>query len=286
MNQVSPTTVAKYDPLRDHLAGSRVAAEELLMTFEEIEGLVGPLPASARAHRAWWANDSKVQAQAWRAAGWRVRSVDQRAGRVVFARGPRGGAYRAARIAARGGDGKPELSSPRTLPVDADQGMSEEAAQSLLVAFLSRQGWRIERTANTATREHGVDVMASQGNRHLAVEVKGYPGRRYADAARAHKVKASTPSTQARHWYAQVLLATMLNRAKYPDHELAIALPSRPTYQSLVSRTWGSLARLDIAVLLVADDGDVVTFDPLRPDRIPTASGSGTEGRHQDSRRR
>ncbi|MGY0236003.1 DUF7662 domain-containing protein [Longispora urticae] len=252
--------MAKYDPLRDHLAGSRVAADELLMTFAEIEKLVGRLPPSAWQHPAWWANDSKVEAQAWRAAGWHVRSVDQRAGRVVFARGTRGGTYREARTA-----GRPQtLRSPATRLVTADQGVSEEVTQNRLVAFLRRQGWLIERTANPATREHGVDVVARQDGRRLAVEVKGYPGRRYADAARADKVKASTPSTQARHWYAEVLLSTMLNRAKHPDHELAIALPHRPTYVSLVSRTWGSLASLDVAVLLVADDGDVLTFDPLR----------------------
>ena len=62
--------MGKYDLLRDYLAGRRDGRLELTMTFGEVEDLVGPLPTSARVHRASWANDSKVDAQAWRAAGW------------------------------------------------------------------------------------------------------------------------------------------------------------------------------------------------------------------------
>jgi hypothetical protein len=81
--------VGKYDALRDYLASK--AGDEVRMTFSEVEELVGRLPNSARMHRAWWANDSKVEALAWRAAGWRVDSVNQLAELVVFARGAAGG---------------------------------------------------------------------------------------------------------------------------------------------------------------------------------------------------
>ena len=64
------------------------------MTFAEVEQLVGPLPDSARNHRAWWGNDSKVEALACRAAGWHVESVNQSSGQVVFARGATGGTSR------------------------------------------------------------------------------------------------------------------------------------------------------------------------------------------------
>jgi serine/threonine protein kinase len=77
--------MGKYDPLRDYLA-ARIGSE-VRMAFGDIEKLVGKLPASARKHRAWWANDSKVEAKAWRAAGWRVQSVHQTAEVVVFVRG-------------------------------------------------------------------------------------------------------------------------------------------------------------------------------------------------------
>jgi len=82
--------MGKYDPLRDYLA-NRAGGEEP-MTFGQVERLVGPLPDSAREHRAWWGNDSyRSQSIAWQAAGWHVASVDQASGQVVFARGVRGG---------------------------------------------------------------------------------------------------------------------------------------------------------------------------------------------------
>lgn len=82
--------MGKYEPLRDYLAG--LAGDEEPMTFTQLEQLVGPLPDSAREHRAWWGNDDyKSQSQAWRAAGWHVASVNQSFGEVVFARGVHGG---------------------------------------------------------------------------------------------------------------------------------------------------------------------------------------------------
>jgi hypothetical protein len=76
--------MGKYDPLREYLAGR--SGHEFRMTFGDIERLVGDLPSSARDYRAWWANDSKVEAQAWRAAGWHVQSVNLAGETVIFVR--------------------------------------------------------------------------------------------------------------------------------------------------------------------------------------------------------
>lgn len=84
----------KYDPLRDYLAARPEDVRELTMGFDQVEQLVGRLPRSARIRRAWWGNtvDARVEAQAWRAAGWHVQSVDLAAEVVVFARGVTGAA--------------------------------------------------------------------------------------------------------------------------------------------------------------------------------------------------
>jgi hypothetical protein len=77
--------VAKYDPLFDYLC--RAGTGPVEMTFAEIADLVGPLPASAATHQAWWANESEsghVQARAWLNAGREVERVDQSTGRVWF----------------------------------------------------------------------------------------------------------------------------------------------------------------------------------------------------------
>src|SRR5579875_1376420 len=79
--------MGKYDPLGDYLAGLADDKVRESMTFGQIAQLVGPLPASARMHRAWWGNnDSNVEARAWLSAGWRVESLNQDAETVVFAR--------------------------------------------------------------------------------------------------------------------------------------------------------------------------------------------------------
>jgi len=61
----------------------------LRMTFDEVEKEAGfKLPASARLHQAWWANDRArhVQAKAWLDAGYESEQVDMKAGRLVFRR--------------------------------------------------------------------------------------------------------------------------------------------------------------------------------------------------------
>ena len=80
--------MAKYDPLRDHLAAATTSRVEL--SFQRLEGILGAtLPASARDHRAWWSNEVRgqhVQARAWLDVGFVVGSVDPMRGRVVFER--------------------------------------------------------------------------------------------------------------------------------------------------------------------------------------------------------
>ncbi len=74
--------MGKYDPLRQRLAHSRGRME---LTFDEIDSLVGALPASARSYREWWANSrSNPQARAWLELGREVEHVNLNAGRVRF----------------------------------------------------------------------------------------------------------------------------------------------------------------------------------------------------------
>ncbi len=82
-------TLGKYEPLHDHLAKCG-AGDQVRLSFGEIEELVGSLPPGARRLRQWWTNDSRIQAQAWRAAGWRVLLVDMGAEQVLFERYPGG----------------------------------------------------------------------------------------------------------------------------------------------------------------------------------------------------
>lgn len=134
---------------------------------------------------------------------------------------------------------------------------TEANVQAALVATLVRDGWRIHSVANTATKEHGVDVVASKDQQTFGVEVKGFPSVRYADPARACEAKRTSPSTQAVHWFSQAILAAMRLRIRQPDWRSVIALPDFPRYRALHAETKGSLAAAEIELWWVSQAGDV-----------------------------
>src|SRR5262245_1081363 len=79
----------KYDPLRRYLR--QQTRNRVPMTFRELESIIGgPLPASARRHRPWWANDATghVHAHAWLEAGYRTEQVDMEGEKLVFVQAP------------------------------------------------------------------------------------------------------------------------------------------------------------------------------------------------------
>jgi hypothetical protein len=78
----------KYDPLRIHLL--QQTQGRVPMTFRQVESVIGrALPASARRHRPWWANDATghAHARAWLEAGYRTEHVDMQGEKLVFVRG-------------------------------------------------------------------------------------------------------------------------------------------------------------------------------------------------------
>ena len=123
---------------------------------------------------------------------------------------------------------------------------TEANVQASLVTALAGDGWRILSVANTATREHGIDVVAFRDGQTAGIEVKGFPSRTYADAARAAETKRSSPSTQATHWYSQAVLAAMRLRGKEPTWRSVIVLPDFPRYRELHAQTVSSLSAAQI----------------------------------------
>jgi Holliday junction resolvase-like predicted endonuclease len=246
--------VAKYDPLRDHLA-ALTGRGQVRMTFAEVERLVGALPASARQHQAWWSNNSKVEATAWRSAGWHVAGFNLTEEWVVFEPGGVGGSRGARQLAVRTQASIPGVAKAAGPAVER----READVQADVVRHLTDSGWTIVRQADTATKERGIDIVATLGDRTVAVEVKGYPGRGYADPARAGETKPTSPSTQARHWYAQAVLTALLTRDEHPQWDAVIAVPEAETYASLGARTEQNLATVGIELWRVLADGTVVS---------------------------
>jgi hypothetical protein len=77
---------SKYDPLYHHLVNSTETVVSL--SFAEIERILGfALPASARRHQAWWANEREgthSHARSWLEASYRTQGVDLNAQTVRF----------------------------------------------------------------------------------------------------------------------------------------------------------------------------------------------------------
>lgn len=103
---------------------------------------------------------------------------------------------------------------------------TEANVQASLVTALAADGSQILSGANTATNEHGIDVIAARDEQTAGIEVKGCPSRDHADPKRAGEVKRSSPSNQAGDWYAQAVFAAMRLRGKEPTWRSVIVLPT------------------------------------------------------------
>jgi hypothetical protein len=112
----------------------------------------------------------------------------------------------------------------------------EGNVQRAVVGHLVDEGWTIESETDTASRARGIDIVATNNQRRLAVEVKGFPATTYARGPKAGQTKPTPPTLQARHWLAEALLTTLLTRTRHADHEIAIALPDVPHYRALLGK--------------------------------------------------
>ncbi len=77
----------RYAALADWLQSQPGKLDQIQLTFEQLEEIIGSeLPASARNHRAWWANDSvgHSHSQLWLDAGWRTTYINLTECKVTF----------------------------------------------------------------------------------------------------------------------------------------------------------------------------------------------------------
>lgn len=80
---------SRYSPLADWLSGQPGKVDQVKLSFDQIEVIIGgSLPPSAYTHRAWWANVvlTHPQSQVWLEAGWRTTYINLSEKHVTFAR--------------------------------------------------------------------------------------------------------------------------------------------------------------------------------------------------------
>lgn len=167
--------MSRYDPLRRHLAKVEAEQNEVRLSFRKVEKIVGALPASARNHRAWWGNsEAHVQSAAWQQAGFIVKEVNLTAELVVFGRGtPQRRSHGASVATTTVGDSHHASNAAYTTVDDNDH--TEARVQARLVSSLTRHKWHIRRVADTATREHGIDVLATKAGPDAGHRGDGIP---------------------------------------------------------------------------------------------------------------
>ena len=183
-------------------------------------------------------------------AAWRAREAETTWQRVKGHNGHRWNEIADALAVEAKGSANPTTAAdpPEMRAEEADTDWFWEGnVQNAVVTFLRSEGWRIVGTADTASKQRGVDILADKEGRTLIVEVKGWPKDRGRTA----------PTNQAYQWFAHALRSVALLPNDYPDAELALAFPDTARYRKLSERSRWMLDRLGVGLYLVAQNGVV-----------------------------
>lgn len=136
-----------------------------------------------------------------------------------------------------------------------------------LAKHLEGEGWQVVRQANAATREPGVDLELRLGERRRLIEVKGWPTSVHVRGAKAGQPKR-WPATMARNYFGDLLLNAFLHAGRPDMVEVAIAVPDRETFTSLLERVGQALRRVGIDAYVVRSDGTVLSIDGGAAERV------------------
>lgn len=123
----------------------------------------------------------------------------------------------------------------------------EGHVQDRVIAHLRRSGYRIVRSADTASRETGKDIEAQGPDGPLWVTVKGYPVG----------TPRTRPTTQASHWFKQALFDIVAWRGESASAQLALALPDFPRYRRLAEKVRWLQPVARFAYFWIDEDGTV-----------------------------
>ena len=172
---------SRYALLATYLQNRPSSLDRLNLRFDEIERIVrAPLPASARTHRGWWANNAvnTSRMQRWLDAGWRVASVNMAEQVATFERIP-ALARRLIRFfidlqnALQGRLVFPERLAPPTgeaWHVLAPVGGAQAEGLYYIAAFATDNHFRIELYIDTGSRERNNHIFDWLAERRPAIE--------------------------------------------------------------------------------------------------------------------
>jgi hypothetical protein len=111
-------------------------------------------------------------------------------------------------------------------------------------------------------KERGVDIIVKDSKSYFIIEVKGYPTCFHTKGINKGKPKVTKPEHQAKHWFNEVIMTTLLNFNKFrdePNLKLAIGLPKFEIYEKLVNniKDYFSDNKLEFKVYFVDENSKV-----------------------------
>jgi len=148
----------------------------------------------------------------------------------------------------------PQVPDVESEPAEGRPWSWEGKVQDVVSEYLRREGYRIIRCADTASRQAGKDIEAESDAGPLWVTVKGYPTG----------TPRTRPSTQAAHWFKEALFDIVAWRGENSAAGLALALPDFPRYRSLAERVAWLQPVARFSFIWVMEDGTVEVVKRVR----------------------
>ena len=131
-----------------------------------------------------------------------------------------------------------------------------------LVNHFTKMGFTVLKDNSENIKERGVDIIIKDSKSYIIMEVKGYPTLFHTKGLNKGKPKVTKPELQAKHWFNEVIMSTLLNYNKFrnePNLKLAIGLPKFDTYEILVKKIedYFSDNKLEFKVYFVDENSKV-----------------------------
>lgn len=124
----------------------------------------------------------------------------------------------------------------------------EGCVQAKTIEYLVSQKFSIVSSADTASRQRGVDIIAERNGRQLWISAKGYP----------QATARTLPTLQAAHWFKEAIFDLLVYRAESKTNKLGIALPDFPRYHSLAAKINWLKPVTDFVFFWVRENGEVI----------------------------
>ncbi|MCC6958024.1 MAG: hypothetical protein IT316_14585 [Anaerolineales bacterium] len=123
----------------------------------------------------------------------------------------------------------------------------EGNVQAQVIRYLVSHNFKIRSAADTKSRQRGVDIVAERDENQVWISVKGYPKR----------TEKTQPSTQAGHWFKDVIFDMLEYRGENQSIKLGVGLPDFPRYRSLAAKIAWVKPVVDFVYFWVQESGEV-----------------------------